>query len=145
LPREDLDGELPAVFASHCPLDAFDNGRNWASIVLELLGAVLDTDAGPFADVFVISALVRILEPAPAAHVVDENGREVSRSVLNVVDQLLQGIAAIQPKSALSLIGIGANDFDPASSSILLDRFGLIFRRVFLVVSGHPHVFSSAH
>jgi hypothetical protein len=48
-------------------------------------------------------------------------------------------------KPALSLIGIGANDFDPASDGVLLDRLRLVLGRVLLVLSGHPHVFGGAH
>ena len=46
LPGEHLDGQFPAVFASHRALDAFDDGGDRAAIILELLGAVLDADAG---------------------------------------------------------------------------------------------------
>ena len=77
LPSEDLDGELSAVFAGHRALDALDDGGDRASVILELLGAILHADAGALADVFVIGALVRILKPAPAADVVDEDGREI--------------------------------------------------------------------
>ena len=77
LPCEDLGGQLAAVLAGHRALDALDDGGDRAAVVLELLGAVVDVDAGPLADVLVVGALVGVLEAAPAADVVDEDGVEV--------------------------------------------------------------------
>jgi hypothetical protein len=45
-PREHFDRKLPAVFASHCPFDAFDDGGNRIPIVLELLSAMLPAEPG---------------------------------------------------------------------------------------------------
>jgi hypothetical protein len=87
LAGEHLGRQFPAVFASHRPLDAFDDGRDRRAIVLELLGAVGDLDAGAAADVLVVGALVGILEAAPAADVVDQDdlkiGRPVSTSLIS--------------------------------------------------------------
>jgi hypothetical protein len=95
LAREDLDREFPAVFAGHRALNALDDGGDRTSVILELLGAILHADASALADIFVVSALVRILKPAPAADVVDEDGRKIGHSMLDVFDQLLQPIASI--------------------------------------------------
>ena len=77
LTREHLGGQLAAVFAGHRALDALDDGRDRAAVILELLGAVLNADAGALADVFVVGALIGVLKPAPAADVVDQDGREI--------------------------------------------------------------------
>ena len=79
LPGENFGGEFPAVFAGHRPLDALNDGGDRASVVLELLGAILHADAGTLANVFVVGAFVGILEAAPAADVVDEDDCEVGR------------------------------------------------------------------
>jgi len=60
-----------------------------------LLGAILDGDACSATDVLVVSALIGILEPPPAADVVDENGREVGVPVLNVSDEPLKRVPAV--------------------------------------------------
>src|SRR5262249_41989491 len=57
LPLKPLGGQLPAVLAGHGPLDALDDGRGRPAVVLELLGAVVDFDAGPPAEVLVVGAL----------------------------------------------------------------------------------------
>ena len=77
LAGEDLGRQLAAVLAGHRPLDALDDRRDRAAVVLELLGAVVDLDAGAAAEVLVVGALVGVLEPAPAADVVDEDRAEI--------------------------------------------------------------------
>ena len=73
LALEDLRGQLAAVLAGHRALHALDDRRDRAAVVLELLGAVDDADAGALADVLVVGALVGVLEAAPPADVVDED------------------------------------------------------------------------
>jgi len=59
--------------------------------ILELLGAIGDVDACALADVFVIGAFIRILKPAPAAHVINQNDIKVGRAGFHIINQLLQG------------------------------------------------------
>ena len=97
LAREHLHGELAAVLAGHRPLHALDDRRAQAAVVLELLRAVVDDDPGLLADELVVGAFVCVLKSAPAAHVVDEDGREVCTTRPHVVDQSLQRVAAVEP------------------------------------------------
>lgn len=140
LPSEYLGRQLAAVFASHRTLDALDDGRHRRTVVFELLCAVRDLDARATADVFVIGALIGVLESAPAADVIDQNDLEVRAACLDVLDQLLQRPPPIDAQAALALVGIGANDFDVAPSRVLADLVGLVFRRILLVLGRHPHV-----
>ena len=140
LAGENLGRELPAVFAGHRALDALDDGRDRAAVVLELLGAVLDGDAGALADVLVVGALVGILESAPAADVVDEDGREIGFPALHVLDQPLQGVAAIESQAALALVRIGADDLEAAPLGVLADGVGLVLGGVFLMLRRHADV-----
>ena len=64
-------------------------------------------------------------------------------SILDVLDELLQRIAAIQTKAAFSLVRIGSNDLDTAPRGVLLDRVGLVLGRVFLVLGGHADILRS--
>lgn len=59
---------------------------------------------GAFADVFVVCAFVSILEAAPTAHVVNENGREVRFAAFDVLNKLLECDAAIETQPAPTLI-----------------------------------------
>lgn len=97
LTGEDLGRELPAVLRRHHPLHALDDGRQCAPVVLERLSAVADLDAGAPTAILVVGALVGIREPAPPAHVVDEDRREVRRAALDVRDQPLERVAALDP------------------------------------------------
>ena len=72
-PLKTFDGQLAAVLGGHRPLDALDDRGGRAAVVLELLGAVVDVDPRPLAQVLVVGALVGVLEPAPAADVVDQD------------------------------------------------------------------------
>ncbi len=93
------------------------------------------------ADVFVVGALVGVLEPAPAADVVDQDDLEVGVACLDVVDQLLQRAPPIDAQAALAVVGIGADDLDAAPGRVLADHVGLVLRRILLVLGRHPHVF----
>lgn len=97
LPGEDLRRQLSTIFASHCALDIFDDGRDQAAIVFELFGTVVDRDACFLADEFVEGALVAVLETSPTAYVVDQDYLEIRTSGLHIVDEGLQGIPPAQP------------------------------------------------
>jgi hypothetical protein len=140
LPGEHLGRQLPAVFARHRALDALDDGGHGRAVVLELLGAVGDLDSGAAADVLVVGALVGILKPAPAADVVDQDDLEVGLAGLDVLDQLLQRLPAIDAQAALAFVGVGADDLDVAPGGVLADLVALVLRRVLLVLGRHPHV-----
>ena len=58
-----------------------------ATVILELLGAILNADAGALADIFVIGALVGVLEPAPAAYIVNQDRPEIGH-LFNISNQL---------------------------------------------------------
>ena len=64
--------------------------------------------------------------------------------LLHVVDQLLEAATAPDVQAALSFIGIGADDLHAMGVGVLLDRLGLVFGRVSLVVGGHAHVLRGA-
>ena len=64
---KNLGRKLPAVFAGHRAFDALDDVRGRTAVVLELLGAVVDGDAGTLADVFIVAAFVGVLKTTPAA------------------------------------------------------------------------------
>ena len=140
LAREDLHGELAAVLAGHRPLHALDDRRAQAAIVLELLRAVVNDDAGLLAEELVVGAFVGVLESTPATHVVDEDGREVGTAGPHVVDQLLQRVAAVEAQTALPVIGVGTHDLDASLLGVALNDLRLILSRVLLVLSGHPDV-----
>jgi hypothetical protein len=61
------------------------------------------TDSRAPADIFVISAFVGVLEPTLAAHIVDEDGPEAGGAALDVVQQLLQRIAAVMLRPLLAV------------------------------------------
>src|SRR3546814_6968686 len=103
-------------------LYTLEEGGDVAAIVLELLSAVNDRDASAFADIFVVGALVGVLEAAPAAHVIDQDDGKVRRAALDVLNQLLEGVAAIETQPAATLVGIAAHDLDAAPLGILPHR-----------------------
>ena len=144
LAGEHLDRQLARVLAGHRPLDPLDDGRDRRAVVGELLGAVVHGDAGALADVLVVGALVGVLEPPPAADVVDQHHLEVGAPALDVGDQPLQLVAALQPQPALALVGIGANDQQAVPLGVLADLFRLVLGRVLLMVGRHPHVLGGA-
>ena len=144
LPGEYLGRQLPAVFASHRTLDALDDGGHGRAVVLELLGAVGDLNSGAAADVLVIGALVSVLKPTPAAHVIDQDDLEVRVARFDVLDQLLQRLATINAQPALAFVGVGPDDLDVAPGGVLTDLVGLVLRRVLLMLGRHPHVLRSS-
>src|ERR1019366_8321788 len=110
LTLEDLGGELAAVLARHRALDGLDDGRADGPVVRELLGAVLHRDAGFLARVLVESALIGILEPPPAADVVDQDRREVGVPGPHDIEDLFERVAALDAQAALPGIRECADD-----------------------------------
>src|SRR5690606_22983440 len=104
LPGKHLGRKLAAIFAGHGALDALDDGRDRAAIIVELLGAILHRNPGASADIFVVSALVGVLEPAPPADIIDQHQCEIGRAGLNILDQLPERIAALDLEPALASI-----------------------------------------
>src|SRR3546814_5248522 len=90
LAGENLHRQLTAIFASHRPLHALDDRRAQAAIIPELLGAVLNGDPRFPADELVVGALICVLKPAPAAHVIDQDRLEVGLTASHVGDELLK-------------------------------------------------------
>src|SRR6202030_4105331 len=122
-----------------------DDGRRDASVILKLLGAIPDVDAGAPADVFVVGALVSILEPTPAADVVDEYGFETRRFALDIGQQLLQRIAPVDAQSAFAVVGVGPHDVEAAADGVLQYGVGLVFGRVALVLGRHANILCSGN
>ncbi len=141
LASEHLGREFPAVLAGHGALDALDDGRDWRAVVVELLGDVFDEDAFAAAEMLVVGRLVRILEAPPAADVIDQDDLEIDIAGLDILDQALQRIAAIDVEAATPFIGVGAYDLDAVLLGVFPDLVCLVLRRVLLVVGGHAHVF----
>src|SRR5581483_7627255 len=140
LPDEHLRGQLTTVFARHRPLDTFYDGRDRGAVVVELLGAINDADSGLGTEVFVMRALVGVLEPSPAADVIDEYGLIFSTAALDVLDQAAQGIASAYVETALPLVGVGAHDRHAMCLGIASDDGGLVFGGIALVIGGHADV-----
>ena len=107
---EDLGGKFSAVFAGHGAFDAFDDGGHRAAVVFKLLRAVVDGDAGLAAYVFIIGALVGILEPPPAADIVHQDAGELHRAALDILDHLGERVAALDVQAAFALVGILFDD-----------------------------------
>src|SRR5690606_33445267 len=108
--------------AGHGPLNALYDGRADAAVVFELLSAVVDADAGLSADELVVGAFIRVLEPPPAADVIDQDGREFGLSAAHVCDQLLQRLSAVQRQSALAGILVRSHDIEATPRRVLGDR-----------------------
>lgn len=144
LPGKDLGGQFPAVLSSHGAFDALDDGGSRAAVILELLGAIFDLLVRAPADIFVIGGFIGVLKPAPPADVIDKDHLEIRGAVLHILDQLLQGLTALDPQPALARIGIGAHQFETAFRRIFADRVRLVFGRVFLVVGRHADIFDRA-
>ena len=68
---------------------------------------------------------------------------EVRHPGFDILDQLLQCLPAIDAQTTLAGIGVGLDDFDATVGSIFLDFVALIFRRVLLVLGGHPDILCS--
>ena len=139
-PLKTFHGQLAAVLRRHHPLDALDDRRRRAAVVLELLGAVVDFDPRTLADVLVVGALVGVLEPAPAAYVVDQDGRIVGMPRLHVLDHRPQRVSSLDLQPALAVVGISADDFVAAFGRPLADHVGLVLRGILLVLGGHADV-----
>ena len=144
LPGKDLGRKLPAVFPRHGALDALDDGRDGRAVVLELLGDIDDLDARLLAGKLVGRTLVRVLEAAPAADVIDEDQLEVGVFRLHIRQQGLQPFAPADVEPALALVRVGPDDLDVVVLGVVADPVRLVLGRVLLVLGRHAHIFGGA-
>lgn len=72
-----LIGQVAAVLGGHGPFQVLDNGGVGGRIGQERLRHVHGVDASLAAQKLVVRGLVDILEPAPAANVINQNQTEV--------------------------------------------------------------------
>jgi hypothetical protein len=61
---------------------------------------------------------IGVLEPTPAAHVVDQNRLE-TLAALDICNQPRQRLTSCKPQSAAAFVGMRPNDLNPASLGIL--------------------------
>ena len=105
-----LDRQLAAVFAGHHALDGLQEIGADAAIVLELLAAIMNANAGAGADMLMVGAFVGILKPAPTADFINQDGGEVGRPGSNLGDQILDSLAAVDPQAASAGVFVNAQD-----------------------------------
>jgi hypothetical protein len=84
--------------------------------------------------------LVRILEPAPAADIENQNDFVGNFVACNIVKQLLKPRSVFQQHTALSGIDISPNYYETVPGCIGLYCAFLVFNRVLLTVIGHAHI-----
>jgi len=63
--------KLAAVFGRHDALDVLHNARNKTAVIAKLFRAIGDIDAVLFADKFIMSSFVNVLEAPPATDIVN--------------------------------------------------------------------------
>ncbi len=59
---------------------------------------------------------------------------------LDIGNQFLQVLAAVDPQPAAALIDVGLDDLDLSLGGISGDRRGLVLSRVFLLIRGHTNI-----
>ena len=80
-----------------------------------------------------VCAFVRVLEPAPAAHIVDQEVREVGIPLLNIPQKLTQPVSARQVEAASPMVIVCGDDAHIVSDGILCDGVSLILWGVLLM------------
>ena len=92
-----------------------------------MLGAVLDGDVAVNALEFVVRSFVGILEAAPAADIVDEDGGKVGGTTVHGAQEFLQRVAAVDAQAALAGVRKGPDDDHLVLVGVVLDCGVLIF------------------
>ena len=136
--------QFAAVFTGHRAFDAFDNRGPWSAVIFKLLGTIMHRHTRPAADVFVIGALIGILEASPATDIIYKDGGEVDFSVLNILNHLCQRIAPFNVQAAFALVRIYFDDFQTPAFGVFKNNIHLVTRGILLMLRGHPHIRGSA-
>ena len=113
--------------SSRLYLSGLQQGRWQASIVLEKLGAVVNVNLGPLATVLVEGALISVLKPSPATHVVNQNRREFCSTTFDILNELAQTISVLKREAALPGINVRPDHFHAMVSSIATNGLRLVF------------------
>src|SRR5882724_3387302 len=105
-----LDGKFATELRGHDPLEVLHDAGKKAAVVVELLSAILDPNAGFPTKEFIVRTLIDVLEAAPAADVVDEDAAKVGGAGTDVRDELLETFALLDPQATDAFIPIGPHD-----------------------------------
>src|ERR1700733_1326456 len=132
-----LDAQLTAVLRSHSSLERLHNQTWHRSIVGEGFGTIMHGNPSGFAEELVVSRFVTILETAPAADVVNEDGPVGRYPCYDISQQLAKACAAAEYNSALCSVRIGLDDGKTLALGVLLNGSHLVLQRVLLVLGGH--------
>ena len=133
LPRKDFDRELPAIFSRHGSFERLHQRRRHASIICELLAAIVNADTCSLQNIFVICAFVGVLEPSPAAHVVNQEVREACAPLLNILQKLTKPIPAREVEPASPVVIVCSDDVHIVSDGIFRDGVRLVLWRILLM------------
>lgn len=145
LSREDLDRQLPAVFSGHHAFHGLEEYRADAAVVVELFSAKMHREACPPTEMFVIGTLVGILEPTPAAYVVDEDGVKVGAARRHVGHQLLDRLSSVDGQAAPPGVLVCGHDLEAPLFGEGDDECHLVIDGKGLWLGRHAHVGGSAY
>ena len=76
---------------------------------------------------FIVSSFISVLKATPAAHVINEDRREIANARLGVLHQLLQSVASAYGQAAASGIFVNSTDFEAMFFGISPNCLELIF------------------
>jgi len=110
--------------------DAFDNRGGGDVLAFRLPGAIMNRDSSPAAEVFIIGALIGILNSAPPADVVQKDGGENDLPALDIPNHLRQSVAVLDINATLAPVRILFDDLHPMAFGILPDDVHLVAGQV---------------
>ena len=131
---EHFRAEIAAGFTCHRALHALHDRTHRPVVRREVFGAVLNGYACPDAAEFVVGPFVGLLESAPAAHVINEDGAKTRLPTFDDSQQVLQRVSAVDAHAALPGVDERAHNFDTASIGEALNSVVLVLGGVLLVV-----------
>ena len=85
-------------------------------------------------------AFIGILEPAPAADVVDQDGLEIRLAGANLGHQVLQRLASVEAQSRPAGILEDAQDLQTPGSGVAAKDVELVFGGILLMIGRHPDI-----
>ena len=92
----------------------------------------MDLEACRAAGVFKASALVGILEAAPAAAIEHQQGVEIARPAFDIAEHLLEAGSTPIPQTAPALVAIDPNELHAMVARIRDNGFELLAERISL-------------
>jgi len=118
--------KLCECFTVNCALEVCKPYPDYLLVSGAVIHYAYDDTHRSLEDILVVRALIHVLEPAPTAHVIDEQGSKIRSFCFDIRHELVQAFAAGNVESTPSVIRVRLHDVHVVFGGVLPDHVELV-------------------